>query len=177
MCPTCHDPHGHLYVWRLAGSRTVPREVQSPKSSRSAARRDLCFRFLGVGQRLIRRRPTRGCALILLGACGCGGEAERDGKCGVLHHRVQRGVVAGLGVWFVGHLEQRTLTLPAPASTTARRNPFLAAERFLTRLGIPAESRSGRELLRQPPSITDTMLVRGLGRLDLRHRTRLRWEQ
>ncbi len=83
-------------------------------------------------------------------------------------------VVAGLGVWFVGHLEQRTLTLPAPASAAARRNPFLAAERFLTRLGIPAESRSGRELLRQPPSITDTMLVRGLGRLDLRHRTRLR---
>ena len=83
-------------------------------------------------------------------------------------------LVAGLGAWFVGHLEQRTLTLPAPASAAARRNPFLAAERFLTRLSVPVESRSGRELLRAPPPVTDTLVVRGLGRLDVRHRTRLR---
>ncbi|WP_295461375.1 DUF4350 domain-containing protein [uncultured Thiodictyon sp.] len=81
---------------------------------------------------------------------------------------------AALTSWFFSNFERRSQTVPISATAAARRNPFLAAERFLTRLGVPVESRAGRDLLRQPPPTTDTLVVNGLGPLNARRRAALR---
>jgi hypothetical protein len=79
-------------------------------------------------------------------------------------------VVAGLSLIVVAlagaalsQLERRTLEIEVGPSEEARRNPFLAAERFLARLEIPVASESGRERLRRLPPPTDTLLVRHPG--------------
>ena len=77
------------------------------------------------------------------------------------------------GAWFLTNFERRPQEVPVGAAAEARRNPFLAAERFLGRLGIPAESRVGAGLLHQPPPTADTLVVNGLGRLNARHRATL----
>jgi hypothetical protein len=81
-------------------------------------------------------------------------------------------VVAGLSLIVVAlagaalsQLERRTLEIEVGPSEEARRNPFLAAERFLARLEIPVASESGRERLRRLPPPTDTLLVRHPGSL------------
>ncbi|MFB1485844.1 MULTISPECIES: DUF4350 domain-containing protein [unclassified Thiocapsa] len=87
-------------------------------------------------------------------------------------HRVLRLVVVGLivvvaaliGV-FLSQLERRTLEIEVGASEEARRNPFLAAERFLARLEIPVTSESGRARLRKLPPPTDALVVRHPGSL------------
>ena len=76
--------------------------------------------------------------------------------------------------WFLANFERRPQTVEIGASAQARRNPFLAAERFLTRLGIRVESRTGRDLLLRPPPTTDTLVVNGLGPLNARRRSALR---
>ena len=81
---------------------------------------------------------------------------------------------AGLTAWFFANFERKTLEVPAGASAEARRNPFLAAERFLARLGIPVESRAGRDLLRQFPPTSDTLVLNGLGPLNAERREALR---
>ncbi len=86
--------------------------------------------------------------------------------------RVLRLVVAGLILVVVAligtvlsQLERRTLEIEIGPSEEARRNPFLAAERFLARLEIPVSSESGRERLRRLPPPTDTLVVRHPGTL------------
>jgi len=80
--------------------------------------------------------------------------------------------------WFLTNFERRPQEVAVGATAAARRNPFLAAERFLARLGIPVESRAGRDLLRRPPATTDTLVVNGLGSLNPQHQTILRtWLQ
>jgi hypothetical protein len=75
--------------------------------------------------------------------------------------------------WFQDNFERRTKTVQSGYSPAARRNPFLAAERFLQRLGVPAESRPGRALLRQLPSPEDTLIVNGLGPMNAARRAAL----
>ncbi|WP_296807730.1 DUF4350 domain-containing protein [Thiocapsa sp.] len=86
--------------------------------------------------------------------------------------RVLRLVVAGLILVVVAligavlsQLERRTLEIEVGPSQEARRNPFLAAERFLARSEIPVSSESGRERLRRLPPPTDTLVVRHPGSL------------
>ncbi|HSO81837.1 DUF4350 domain-containing protein [Thiocapsa sp.] len=86
--------------------------------------------------------------------------------------RVFRLVVAGLILVVVAligavlsQLERRTLEIEVGPSEEGRRNPFLAAERFLARLEIPVSSDSGRERLRRLPPPTDTLVVRYPGSL------------
>jgi hypothetical protein len=84
-------------------------------------------------------------------------------------------VVALIGV-ALSQLERRTLQIEVGPSEDARRNPFLAAERFLARLEIPASSESGRERLRRLPPPTDTLVVRHPGSLAPERRRALdRW--
>ena len=84
-------------------------------------------------------------------------------------------VVAGL-IWFLQNLEQRVLEIDTGYSAAARRNPFLAAERFLERLEIPVQSISGRDLLRDLPPSQDTLVVNALGALNAERRLALhRW--
>ena len=78
--------------------------------------------------------------------------------------------------WFLKSFERRTQEIDTGYSTAARRNPLLAAERFLERLDIPVESRSGRELLRDLPGPDDILMVRGLGILNVERQDALnRW--
>ncbi len=86
--------------------------------------------------------------------------------------------MAAFTAWFLTNFERRTQQIPIGAAAAARRNPMLAAERFLTRLGIPAESSAGRALLRQLPPVTDTLVVNGLGPLSTARQAALRaWLQ
>ncbi len=73
-------------------------------------------------------------------------------------------VLALIGV-VLSQLERRTIEIENGPSEEARRNPFLAAERFLARLESPVSSESGRELLRRLPPPTDTLVVRHPGSL------------
>jgi hypothetical protein len=84
-------------------------------------------------------------------------------------------LVAGLS-WFFSNFERRTREIDTGYSAAARRNPFLAAERFLTRLGIPVESRPGHDLLRDLPSSEDALVVNRMGELNAERRQALhRW--
>ncbi len=68
-------------------------------------------------------------------------------------------VATALGTWFVHNFELREVRTRTAVSPQARRNPFLAAERFLQDLGVDARSVQGRERLRDLPPSTDTLLV------------------
>ena len=81
-------------------------------------------------------------------------------------------IAAGL-VWFLQNFERRSQEVDTGYSAAARRNPFLAAERVLTRLDVPVESVSGRDLLRDLPPTDDTLVVSGLGALNLERRSAL----
>jgi hypothetical protein len=74
-------------------------------------------------------------------------------------------LVLGLfaGAWFVQNFERQSQEIRSGFSQAARRNPWLAAERFLQRLDQQVESLSGREYLLSPPAESGVLLVRDLG--------------
>lgn len=73
------------------------------------------------------------------------------------------GLAAWGGYWFLANHERHTREIRAELSPEARRNPYLAAERFLSRLGVACESVSGRDRLLQPPKEPGLLLVNNLG--------------
>ncbi|MEJ2466084.1 MAG: DUF4350 domain-containing protein [Candidatus Thiodiazotropha sp.] len=72
-------------------------------------------------------------------------------------------LIGGMGFWFSQNFKQVRYTARSEMSPEARRNPLLAAERLLTRLGLQAESQSGRQFLIRPPEEPGVLLVRDLG--------------
>lgn len=71
---------------------------------------------------------------------------------------------AGLGiVWFMENYERQSREVRTGLSVQARRNPYLAGERFLDRLGYRVESVSGRDRLLHPPLEPGLLLVRNMG--------------
>jgi len=72
-------------------------------------------------------------------------------------------IVIGIWHWLSTNFERRTEVVATGWSAEARRNPYLAAEQFLSRLGMDATSVAGRAPLRDLPAPEDTMIVRGLG--------------
>jgi hypothetical protein len=73
-------------------------------------------------------------------------------------------LLAGWGVqWFFANHEQRSREIVDGMSPLAKRNPLLAAERFLNRIGLDAESISGRDRLLTPPAAPGLLLVYRLG--------------
>jgi hypothetical protein len=73
-------------------------------------------------------------------------------------------ILGSLGwLWFDNNFERREKQVRSDMSLEARRNPMLAAEMFLTRLGLTVEHQSGREYLLQPPEDLGLLLVRDLG--------------
>lgn len=72
-------------------------------------------------------------------------------------------VVGTLALAFFLLFEKAERKRTTPASLEARKNSFLAAERFLTRLGFSAESIAKREILINPPSPDDLIFI---GRLE-----------
>jgi hypothetical protein len=67
------------------------------------------------------------------------------------------------GIWLGENFEPYTEQIRRGYSPEAQRNPWLAAERFLHRLGLDVESLAGREFLRSPPVAHGVLLVRDLG--------------
>jgi hypothetical protein len=99
-------------------------------------------------------------------------------------HRIGRLLVGGLALilsamsvlWFLGNFERRPVEVEDGLSAAALRNRFLAAERFLRRLDIPAEAVAGRDRLRELPPAGDVLVVAGLGPLNAQRREDLhRW--
>ncbi|MEW8506345.1 MAG: DUF4350 domain-containing protein [Candidatus Thiodiazotropha sp.] len=72
-------------------------------------------------------------------------------------------VGALFSVWFVNNFEYVAEQVRGNMGVEARRNPLLAAERYLSRLGLSAQSQSGRQYLTQPPPQPGMLLVRDLG--------------
>jgi len=68
-----------------------------------------------------------------------------------------------IGYWVWSNFESEPYTLRSEMSTEARRNPLLAAERLLTRLGLQVESQGGRKYLNEPPPQVGLLLVKDLG--------------
>jgi hypothetical protein len=73
-------------------------------------------------------------------------------------------MAAWTALWFFTNHEYRYRQERGEMSPQARRNPLLAAEHFLDRLGLEAESVGGRQYLTDPPADTDLILVHHLGR-------------
>lgn len=73
-------------------------------------------------------------------------------------------LLAGWGVqWFLANYQRHTREIVADVSPMAKRNPLLAAERFLDRIGVASESVSGRDYLLTPPAEPGLLLVYRLG--------------
>lgn len=72
-------------------------------------------------------------------------------------------LAALIGSWISNNYERENYTRRSEMSSAARRNPLLAAERFLSRLGLETESRSGRKYLNEPPPGEGLLLVKDLG--------------
>lgn len=72
-------------------------------------------------------------------------------------------IIGGFAWWFSVNFELESYTAREEMSSEARRNPLLAAERLLRRLGQQVESQSGRQYLIHPPPQPGVLLVRDLG--------------
>lgn len=69
-------------------------------------------------------------------------------------------LLVGWGVrWFFNNFERQTREVVEGISPAARKNPLLAAQRFLNRIDITAESISGRDQLLKPPAEPGLLLV------------------
>jgi hypothetical protein len=71
-------------------------------------------------------------------------------------------LVAAATTWFFRNFERVNAEITTEVSPEVRRNPFLAAERFLAASGREAESSRGRDLLQQLPSPADTLIINHL---------------
>lgn len=66
-------------------------------------------------------------------------------------------------LWFLDNYERRERTVRGDASAEARGNPYLAAQRYLSRLGYGVASMRGRGRLKSPPDRIGTLLVHDAG--------------
>ncbi len=70
----------------------------------------------------------------------------------------------GWGVrWFLANHERESKPIRVDVAPEARRNPLLAAERFLRRRGIEVQSVTGRDRLLRPPREPGVLLVHRFG--------------
>ncbi len=67
-------------------------------------------------------------------------------------------IVAALG-WFFNNYEQKEYEIRTDMSSAARYNPLLAADLFLEKIGIEAESYRGRDLLTSLPAAGEALLL------------------
>lgn len=72
-------------------------------------------------------------------------------------------VAAGSAMVFFMFFEKAEMTQTTPQSAEARKNPYLAAERFLAQQGFAVESVAKREILINPPPPDDLIFVSRLG--------------
>ncbi|MEM7363111.1 MAG: DUF4350 domain-containing protein [Pseudomonadota bacterium] len=89
-------------------------------------------------------------------------------------------MIAGAGLlafWVYQNFELQKQTYRSGYSEEALRNPFLAAEMYLDRVGIEAESVSGRDLLLTLPQTGEVLIVNDFGPdlSDEAHAQLIRW--
>ena len=63
------------------------------------------------------------------------------------------------GIWFLANYELVEETYHTPPGKEARKNPYLAAERFLIQNNVDTESLGGSKLLDELPSPSDTIFL------------------
>lgn len=68
-------------------------------------------------------------------------------------------LILAIAIWFHRNFEQKEMVVTTGPASEARRNPLLAAERYLQALGYPATSTTGDRLLLKPPPSGDTLLL------------------
>ncbi len=68
-------------------------------------------------------------------------------------------LAAGLTYWLATHLEHRVERLDRGFVGEARRNPYLACEHFLRRMGVPARSLANPKALDKLPPADETILI------------------
>lgn len=68
-------------------------------------------------------------------------------------------VLGALAWWVVPRLERVETDVVENVSEKARRNPFLAMERYLARLGYAVETGHRADVIDRPPAATDTIVV------------------
>lgn len=61
--------------------------------------------------------------------------------------------------WFIHNFERQERAVRSGMSAEARRNPYLAAERYLDRLGYAARTLRGRHHLKSPPAYPAALVV------------------
>lgn len=83
-------------------------------------------------------------------------------------------LATAFGSWFLTSFERVKEVSRVGYSPEARRNRLLAAEHFLRRVGINAESVAGRRLLDDLPPVNDTLVVPRLSVLNGKRRAALR---
>lgn len=79
--------------------------------------------------------------------------------------------------WFYNNFEEYTEQVRVDISPQAKRNPYLAAERFLQHVGMKAKSLSGRDIFNHPLTDNDTILLASNSRffLERNHDHLLEW--
>lgn len=63
------------------------------------------------------------------------------------------------GVWFLNHFERATREIETGFQGEARRNPYLAAQRFLERTGVEADSIGSLDQLSELPATSATLYL------------------
>lgn len=79
-----------------------------------------------------------------------------------------------LWTWFQRNFERRSIQVETGWSAAARRNPYLAAERFLQGAGIPADSAPSHGWLQDLPPTSDLLVIDRLESLNPQRQQRLR---
>jgi hypothetical protein len=100
---------------------------------------------------------------------------RRPGAAGGAPVLAGLGVVLGIGfwLWFDASFERQWREVQVGSSAEARRNPFLAAERFLARLDVAVHSGTDLAPLRELPDPADLIVVDGLPPLNAERGARL----
>ncbi len=69
------------------------------------------------------------------------------------------GLLAALGYWIAQHVEKREIKFPVGLQGEAKRNPLLAAQRFLTHMGVEVERLEDARRMQTDPAANDVLII------------------
>lgn len=68
-------------------------------------------------------------------------------------------LLAALGYWIARHVEKREIKIPVGLHDEAKRNPLLAAQRYLTHMGIAVERLEDARRMQTDPAVNDALMI------------------
>lgn len=68
-------------------------------------------------------------------------------------------LLAALGYWIAQHVEKREIKIPIGLHGEAKRNPLLAAQRYLTHLGLAVERLEDGRRMQTAPAENDALII------------------